>query len=202
MRGSRDRRRSRDRRSSKHGRDPKDGRESWEPSSDGSGSVRDGTPDGVRVRPMTEADLDRVTEIEIRSFSVPWNRRTFRSLLDRKDAELWVVEGEEELSSEEGVAGTSVIAYLVLWFAADEAELADVAVAEEHRGRGLGALLVDRAIERARARDAGSLFLEVRASNDKALALYRSRGFHVISVRRGYYSKPPEDALVMLRSLW
>lgn len=155
---------------------------------------------------MIEADLDRVTEIEVRSFSVPWKRRTFRSLLDRRDAELWVVEREGELPSEEDEdgdgGGTSVIAFLVLWFAADEAELADVAVAEEHRGRGLGALLVDRAIERARARDAGSLFLEVRASNDKALALYRSRGFHVISVRRGYYSKPPEDALVMLRSLW
>lgn len=151
--------------------------------------------DRVRVRPMTEADLDRVTEIEVRSFSVPWKRRTFRSLLDREDAELWVVEPVADPSS-------SVVAYLVLWFAGDEAELADVAVAREHRGRGLGALLVGRAVERARARGAGSLFLEVRASNERALALYRSRGFRVISVRKGYYTRPREDALVMLRSLW
>jgi len=172
----------------------------------------------AHIRPMAEADLDRVTEIETRSFSVPWKRATFRSLLDRSDAELWVVEedvtaGEQDVSSsrgagdpsdpaDEGPPASSVIAYLVLWFAADEAELADVAVAEDHRGRGLGRLLVGHAVDRARARGAGSLFLEVRASNERALALYRSRGFHVISVRRGYYSRPREDALVMLRSLW
>ncbi|MFW6199889.1 MAG: ribosomal protein S18-alanine N-acetyltransferase, partial [Gemmatimonadota bacterium] len=92
--------------------------------------------------------------------------------------------------------------YLVLWFVTDEGELADLAVDPEYRGRGIGGFLVGRAVERARARGVRSLFLEVRASNERALSLYRSRGFHVISVRKGYYSSPREDALVMLKSLW
>lgn len=166
--------------------------------------------EGVRVRPMAEADLDRVSEIETQSFSVPWKRKTFRDLLPRGDAELWVAEIEPGSESEPppastaspGSSGESVIAHLVVWFASDEAELADVAVAPEHRGRGLGGRLVEHATARARARGARSLFLEVRASNARALSLYRSRGFHVISVRKGYYSRPREDALVMLKSLW
>ena len=97
---------------------------------------------------------------------------------------------------------SDVVGYLVLWFVTDEGELADLAVDPEYRGRGVGGFLVGRAVDRARARGVRSLFLEVRESNEGALSLYRSRGFHVISVRKGYYSKPREDALVMLKSLW
>lgn len=148
-------------------------------------------PPGLRVRPMTEDDLERVCAIENRSFSVPWKRRTFSGLLPRDDAELWVAE-----------TGSDILGYLVLWFVTDEGELADLAVDPEYRGRGIGGFLVGRAVERARTRGVRSLFLEVRASNERALSLYRSRGFNVISVRKGYYTKPREDALVMLKSLW
>ncbi|MDX1568739.1 MAG: ribosomal protein S18-alanine N-acetyltransferase [Longimicrobiales bacterium] len=160
-------------------------------------------PSGLAVRPMTEDDLDRVCEIEDRSFSAPWKRRTFRGLLPRDDAELWVAEIDSEAHDPpEGTAPPELVGYLVLWFVTDEGELADLAVDPEYRGRGVGGFLVGRAVDRARARGVRSLFLEVRESNEGALSLYRSRGFHVISVRKGYYSKPREDALVMLKSLW
>lgn len=155
---------------------------------------------------MTDADVDPVCEIEKRSFSVPWKPRTFRGLLPREDAELWVAEIDSGPATEEDRRAddeeTALVGYLVLWFVSEEGELADLAVDSEYRGRGFGGLLVAHAVERARARGVGSLFLEVRASNDRALSLYRSRGFDVISVRKGYYSKPREDALVMLKSLW
>lgn len=156
------------------------------------GIGREALPDGPRLRPMRAADLDRVLAIERSSFTNPWKERTFRGLLRRKDAELWVAE----------LAGAGVVGYLVLWFATDEGELADLAVAEEQRGRGIGSLLLGRAIDLARDRGVGSLFLEVRSSNRRAAELYRERGFQVVTVREDYYRKPTEDALVMFKSLW
>ena len=141
---------------------------------------------------MEPGDLERVLAIERASFSNPWKAGTFRRLLGRKDAELWVA-----VSEDKGVLG-----YLVLWFAADEGELADLAVAEPFRNRGLGSRLLDRALELAAEHEVRSLFLEVRASNRGAEALYRSRGFRVVTVRQDYYRRPREDALVMLKSLW
>lgn len=148
---------------------------------------------------MTPADLPRVTAIENASFSNPWSEKTFRDLLPRRDSELWVAELAGDDDSE---SGGRVVGYLVVWFAADEGELADLAVSPEYRGRGIGALLVARAIELSLDHGVRSLFLEVRASNDRAAALYRSRGFGVITVRKEYYKKPREDALVMFKSLW
>lgn len=141
---------------------------------------------------MRADDLDRVTAIERASFTNPWKERTFRNLLPRGDAELWVAD----------VEGEGVVGYLVLWFSGEEGELADLAVAETHRSRGLGSRLLDRAVTLALDHGVRSLFLEVRASNERAATLYESRGFQVITVRKSYYRKPTEDALVMVKSLW
>jgi ribosomal-protein-alanine N-acetyltransferase len=85
--------------------------------------------------------------------------------------------------------------------AADEGEIADLAVAPWARRRGVGGLLLDLAA--ADARDVGvrTLYLEVRESNAAAIALYESRGFGTIGRRRQYYRHPMEDALVLRRDL-
>lgn len=163
-----------------------------EPSGEG-GGVGEGPPlEEAVLRPMEADDLRRVLAIERASFTNPWKTRTFRNLLDRDDAALEVAELE----------GHGVIGYLVVWFAADEGELADLAVAREYRGRGLGSRLLDRAVEVARENGVRSLFLEVRESNRAAAALYQSRGFRMVTIREDYYREPTEDALVMLKSLW
>lgn len=143
-------------------------------------------PAGVRIRPLVAGDLPRVIEIENSSFSTPWRRPTFESLLARRDSDLIAADGPG------GLAG-----YAVVWTIVDQSELGNVAVAREHRGRGIGRLLVRTALDRAAARDAEDCFLEVRASNLAARALYESCGFEVIGRRRRYYTKPVEDALVM-----
>jgi len=145
----------------------------------------------VELRPMEPGDVPRVGSVERRAFSRPWKEETFRGLLGREGTELWVAEA--------GEAG--VVGYSVLWVVRDEAELGNLAVAEGHRRRGIGAILLDHAVERARALGAANLFLEVRAGNRAATTLYESRGFRVVAVRREYYDSPTEDALVMLKSL-
>ncbi|MHC4924988.1 MAG: ribosomal protein S18-alanine N-acetyltransferase [Planctomycetota bacterium] len=140
---------------------------------------------------MEERDVTRVVAIETASFSSAWHADTFRSLLHRPAAELWVMDHEED----------GVIGYSVLWCILDQGELANIAIADGHRGRGLGAHLLGRMLDVGRERDVASVYLEVRASNQAAIGLYERFGFAQIGVRRRYYDQPREDALVMLARL-
>jgi ribosomal-protein-alanine acetyltransferase len=78
-----------------------------------------------------------------------------------------------------------------------DGDIQTVAVAPEHRGKGLGRLLVEALLGEARQRLASSVFLEVRADNDAARGLYASLGFQEIDRRTGYYQADGVDALVM-----
>jgi [ribosomal protein S18]-alanine N-acetyltransferase len=140
----------------------------------------------VGVRRARARDLPRILEIERTSFPLPWSPATFRSLLDRERV-LVLVAAE----------GARVVAHAVLWWVADEGELANLAVAPEARRQGIGSLLMDRILAEARAAGLRSIFLEVRASNLGALALYRRRGFREVGRRKDYYSRPREDALIL-----
>jgi ribosomal-protein-alanine N-acetyltransferase len=146
---------------------------------------------GLRVRPGLAADLDRVAGIERASFSDPWSRASFGALLGR--AHVFFAVAEE--------ADGEVAGYVVTWHAADEAEIANIAVEPGARGRRVGALLLDSALAEAARRGAASVFLEVRESNEAARRLYASRGFAPVGRRRGYYRKPAEDALVLRRAM-
>jgi ribosomal-protein-alanine N-acetyltransferase len=79
----------------------------------------------------------------------------------------------------------------------DQAELGNVAVADEWRGRGIGARLLREVLDRAGRRGMREIFLEVRPSNHVAQRLYERHGFREVGRRRNYYLEPPEDALVM-----
>jgi ribosomal-protein-alanine acetyltransferase len=140
----------------------------------------------VEIRSVGSKDLDRITEIEERAYSVPWSRATFRSLLFRTDTDMLCAEIDGQL-----------VGYAICWFVLDQGELGNLAVAEPWRGRGVGARLAESIIERARQRRIKEVFLEVRRSNLTAQRLYRRMGFREIGVRRNYYVQPTEDALVM-----
>ncbi len=140
-----------------------------------------------RVRRMSREDVPRVASIERESFTSPWRAESFHALLERPGAELWVLEDPE----------VGVVGYAVLWCILDEGELANIAVAESHRGRGWGGWLLSSMMDVARTRGVASLYLEVRVSNHRAAELYRRFGFESIGVRRNYYDSPREDAVLM-----
>ena len=144
----------------------------------------------VAIRAMWPADIPDVMRIERQSFGMPWQESTFRALMRRPSVSLLTAEAD-------GV----VVGFAVLWFSADEGELGDLAVDPEQRGRGIGRTLLDRSIEEARLRGAGTLYLEVRESNEAARLLYESAGFETVGRRTGYYSGPREDACVMRLNL-
>ena len=125
-------------------------------------------------------------QIERRSFSAPWEESTFRGLMRRPSAALLVAETDDEL-----------LGFSVMWFAADEGELGDIAVVPERRGEGIGNRLLLESVSVAASRGARSLYLEVRESNHGARRLYEKAGFNVVGVRKQYYNEPVEDAIVM-----
>jgi ribosomal-protein-alanine N-acetyltransferase len=145
-------------------------------------------PSGISIRPLRPEDIDAVVSIESEAFSTPWSPETFSGLIGRDAVELLVMVDQD----------VGVIGYAVLWCILDQGELANLALATSRRGEGLGGLLLTHVLQVAESRGVEKLFLEVRASNRRAVDLYRAQGFEEVGVRRGYYDKPLEDALVML----
>ncbi|MFI5246788.1 MAG: ribosomal protein S18-alanine N-acetyltransferase [Gemmatimonadales bacterium] len=144
-------------------------------------------PADVTIRPAVKADLDAIHAIERESFGDPWSHETFRNLLDRAPGTMEVAVG----------AAGALIGYAVAWYAADEAEIANIAVAPNARRKGVGALLLDRLLQSAATFGARTVFLEVRESNLEARKLYDARGFGIVGRRKQYYRQPDEDALIM-----
>jgi [ribosomal protein S18]-alanine N-acetyltransferase len=145
----------------------------------------------VAIRPAIEADLDAIHAIECESFGDPWARETFRNLLDHTPGRMEVAVG----------AAGALIGYAVAWYAADEAEIANIAVAPDARRQGVGALLLNRILQSAATFGARTVFLEVRESNLDARKLYGARGFGIVGRRKQYYRHPNEDALIMRLAL-
>lgn len=142
---------------------------------------------------MLVSDLDDVLIVETRSYAFPWTLGVFSDCLE-SGYECWLL----TFPNDSALAG-----HAILNVAAGESHLLNVCVLREHRGRGLGRMLVDHVLERARARGAERTFLEVRPTNRSAIALYQSMGFVDIGVRKNYYpaTHGHEDAQVMALEL-
>ena len=154
----------------------------------------------VALRPAVDADLDAIVAIERASFSDPWPRGAFASLLRRADAHVVVAVSAPPADGADRSArpvAPAVLGYAIAWFIVGEGEVGNVAVHPDARGLGIGARLLDAALAEAGRREAAVVFLEVRESNDAARRLYASRGFEEVGRRRRYYRRPDEDALVM-----
>ena len=146
-------------------------------------------PGGIDIRQLRRADIDAVVDIETEAFTTPWQASTFQGLLDRDGVELLVMTDDDD-----------VIGYAVLWVILDQGELANLALTTSRRGAGLGSHLLRRVLDRARERGVRKLFLEVRASNTRAIDLYHRFGFEDMGMRKDYYRSPVEDARVMVLS--
>ncbi|MBU2601850.1 MAG: ribosomal protein S18-alanine N-acetyltransferase [Actinobacteria bacterium] len=138
------------------------------------------------LRDMRESDLPHVLGIERASFPVPWTAQMFRDEFDHARSWRRVVEDETG----------SVVGFLVARFYGDSWHIMDLVITFRQRRRGLGGLLLDDLLQTLPI-DA-TLVLEVRRGNEAAIALYSSRGFRTVGVRRGYYPNTGEDALVMM----
>ena len=147
-------------------------------------------PAGFRIRTLELKDIDAVVEIEREAFTTPWQPETFAGLMEREGVELIVMTAPPD---------ERVVGYAVLWCVLDQGELANIAIAPEERGAGLGTHLLRHVLDVGGRRGVHRVFLEVRASNRRAISLYRSFAFVQDGLRKGYYpcKTGREDALLM-----
>lgn len=146
--------------------------------------------EAVTIRPAEEGDLDDVAAIERAVFNDPWSRRSFVDLVGQRPVVFLVA-----------VDGNAVVGYAIVLLTPPESELANLAVSRLMQHQGLGRRLLGECMDTARARGANEMFLEVRASNAAAIALYSNEGFAAVGRRVRYYARPIEDAIVMKAEL-
>ena len=139
---------------------------------------------------MNESHVSQIAELEKLCFSDAWSENSIRSELTNK-LSLWLV----------AVDGDRVAGYIGSQSVLGEADMMNLAVSPDYRRQGVGQRLVERLVEDLKGRGTHILVLEVRASNDSAIALYQKLGFTQVGRRPNYYFKPREDALI-LRKEW
>ena len=176
------------------------------------------------VRPMAQADVRQVAEIERQAFPTLFPPTPFRRELARRNASYLVAFEDRGAATLPGsdaqsidiqgrVAGLvklagsmvgrgshvaeAIAGFIGLWYMVDEAHIVTVGVGDGYRGCGIGELLVMSAIAQALERRAAVVTLEVRPSNSAAISLYGKYGFTEQGLRKAYYSDNREDALIM-----
>ncbi len=155
----------------------------------GPSQVSVGAPQAPKttLRPMRDTDLEAVMAIETRAYAFPWNIGIFRDCLNACYPSWLLVQDD------------IVIGYGIISVAAGEAHILNICIDPEAQGRGHGRRLLRALILIARNQRAARIFLEVRPSNPRAIALYFDEGFNEIGRRPRYYpaNMGREDAIVM-----
>jgi ribosomal-protein-alanine N-acetyltransferase len=143
------------------------------------------------IQPLSsERDIDDIVRIETLSFTRPWTREMYLSELEHRDVSFFYIARDPV---------GEAIGFCSCWRVLDEVHINNLAVMPEVRRAGVASALLERVLSDGAARGAVRATLEVRRSNVAALALYEKFGFAVTAVRRGYYTHPDEDALVLWR---
>ena len=135
---------------------------------------------------LNETHIEQIAELEKQCFSDPWSAASIRYELTNPLSK-WLV----------AVEGERVVGYVGSQTVLGESDVMNVAVAPDCRRKGIGNLLVEELTELLKKDGVYKLTLEVRVSNDPAIALYEKLGFQVLGRRPNYYSHPKEDAWIM-----
>ncbi len=139
----------------------------------------------IEIRRATEADLAAVLSLWQRCYSIPWSETAIRNELFDEGSDLLVA-----------TLDGSFAGYALMKGTVDAGELCNIAVEQDLRRGGAGRALVCGLAAEAVRRGYDAIYLEVRASNTAAIALYESVGFVRAGERKNYYRAPREDALL------
>ena len=143
----------------------------------------------MKTEKICAEHLEGAAALEALCFPDPWSAKALELLLT------------EEASGAVILQEGAVVAYGGIYWAPDEGQITNVAVHPDCRRQGLGAQILQALIAEANARACMRMVLEVRASNEAAIALYRRYGFFEVGRRKAFYRAPREDALIMELSL-
>lgn len=143
----------------------------------------------MNLRNANHADLEEIMAIETVTFAGDaWSRKVMESELRSRAAHYIVTE-----------ADGGIVGYAGVRIAGQDADVQTIGIAEAYRGQGRGRAMMQELISWASDQGSLQMFLEVRADNPKAIALYESLGFEQIDTRHGYYQPDGVDAIVMMK---
>ena len=138
----------------------------------------------------TGQDIEHIAELEAKTFSDAWTESGVRDTFGQKQAFITVAEDDGRL-----------IGYCIIYYVMDEAEIARIAICETVRRTGVGKGLLHYTCECCREKQIERLLLDVRESNESAIAFYKNYGFQTDGMRKNFYEMPKEDAVLMSISL-
>lgn len=141
------------------------------------------------IRPMTEEDTFAVSQIEQGIFSLSWSQKSFADACSNADNVYLVCEAD-------GV----IAGYCGMWTVLGEGNITNMAVSPDYRRCGIAQTLMQAMEEYGEDKKVTSYFLEVRQSNAPAIALYEKMGYKNIGIRKRFYEKPVEDAVIMTKT--
>ena len=137
----------------------------------------------IQIVPMDERHLPALAEIERACFHAPWSVNALGVELGK------------------GLFLVAKCGYVGCQTVLDEGYITNVAVSHDFRRQGIGRLLIQTLTERAQQAQLAFVTLEVRASNDPAIALYTAAGYEPVGRRKNFYRSPTEDAILMTLQL-
>lgn len=141
----------------------------------------------LKIRPLTREDITQVCELEEMAFSMPWKEADFLDMLANKDA-LYLVAEEDGV-----IAASCGLLHIV-----GEGDISNVVVRPQYRRRGIAKCMLTRLLEEGKEQFGITAYtLEVRKNNEAAVSLYETLGFVTEGIRKNFYEKPVEDALIM-----
>lgn len=140
----------------------------------------------MEILQMRAEDIKEVAKLEAKLFSLPWSEKGFLDSLCSEYTIYLVVKKEGR-----------IVGYCGLVRSFDEADITNVAVDPGEQNQGIGYAMLSKLMELGRQAGICRFTLEVRAGNASALHLYQKLGFESVGIRRRFYEKPVEDAVIM-----
>ncbi len=140
----------------------------------------------IEFRKIQEADLTEVCRLEEETFSMPWHRQDFADMIEQ-DHLLYIVAIFDKI-----IVGGCGLREIV-----GEGEITNVAISSEYRNQGFGAKMLAYLLKEGCEMGITAFTLEVRRSNAAAIHLYEKLGFTAEGIRKDFYEKPCEDAVIM-----
>ncbi len=140
----------------------------------------------IKIANMTEASIDDIVEVENKSFTTPWSRKSFIDELNNPLAKYFTA-----------ISGEKTVAYLGMWQISGQCDITNIAVLPEYRKKGIAKRLIEHLKQFCIENSLSPITLEVRESNEPAKSLYASMGFEPIGHRKKYYADTGEDAIIM-----
>lgn len=152
-------------------------------------------PVEYHIREMEREDLEQVTALEASCFSMPWKYKDFEDILTNPNRFYFVADARMENLP---YTASCIIGGCMLTSIVGEGDISNVAVHEKYRKQNIATSLLETLMSFGRMHcDITAFTLEVRSKNAPAIQLYEKLGFIAEGVRRNYYDKPKDDALIM-----